>query len=142
MENVSVHNIDTSFFPSLQKGDDFIAADGTVIKNELLTDANTKAKSYAFCADTIYDEGLVPVIKDADMIYHETTYPASLTDKATERHHSTSKQAANIAALANTKRLLIGHFSAKFEDIGQFEREAKEVFPATEIAMEGTTYLV
>lgn len=142
MEKVSAHNIDTSFFPSLQKGEDFVAADGTVIKNELLTDANTKAKSYAFCADTIYDEGLVPIIKDADMIYHETTYPASLTDKATERHHSTSKQAANIAALANTKRLLIGHFSAKFEDIGQFEREAKEVFPATEIAMEGTTYLV
>ena len=42
-------------------------------------DENVKAKSYAFCADTIYDETLVPIIQEADLIYHESTYPAALS---------------------------------------------------------------
>jgi ribonuclease Z len=136
------HAIPTSAFNKLQAGEDFIAEDGAVIKNELLTDENVKAKSYAFCADTIYDEKLVPIIKDADLVYHESTYPAAFAEKATERFHSTSKQAATIALKANAGRLLIGHFSAKFEVIEQFETEAKEVFENTELATEGVTYLV
>jgi ribonuclease Z len=134
--------IPTSAFNKLQSGEDYIADDGTVIKNELLTDENVKPKSYAFCADTRYDEKLVPIIKDADLVYHESTYPAAFAEKATERFHSTSKQAATIALKANAGRLLIGHFSAKFEVIEQFETEAKEVFSNTELATEGVTYLV
>jgi ribonuclease Z len=137
-----VYNIPTTAFPELQAGADFIDTDGTIIKNELLTDKNVKAKSYAFCADTIYDEALVPIVQDADLIYHESTYPAALAEKATERFHSTSKQAATIALKANAGKLLIGHFSAKFEVIEQFGTEAREVFPNTELATEGVTYLV
>jgi ribonuclease Z len=84
----------------------------------------------------------VPIVLNADLIYHESTYPAALTEKATERFHSTSKQAATIALKANVGRLLIGHFSAKFEIIEQFGTEAREVFPNTELATEGVTYLV
>lgn len=142
IDKTSVYNVPTSAFPSLQSGDDFVNESGELIKNELLTDENTKAKSYAFCADTIYDEALVPIVQNADLIYHESTYPAALTEKATERFHSTSKQAATIALKANAGRLLIGHFSAKFEIIEQFGTEAREVFPNTELATEGVTYLV
>lgn len=142
IEKTSFYDIPTSAFPGLQAGEDFVTNDGGTIKNELLTDENVKAKSYAFCADTIYDEALVPIIQNADLIYHESTYPAALTEKATERFHSTSKQAATIALKANAGRLLIGHFSAKFEVIEQFGTEAREVFPNTELATEGVTYLV
>lgn len=142
IEKTSAYDIPISAFASLQAGDDFVTDDGGLIKNELLTDENVKAKSYAFCADTIYDETLVPIVQHADLIYHESTYPAALTEKATERFHSTSKQAATIALKANAGRLLIGHFSAKFEVIEQFETEAREVFPNTELATEGVTYLV
>jgi ribonuclease Z len=142
IEKTAAHNIPTTAFPELQAGADFIETDGTIIKNELLTDENVKAKSYAFCADTIYDETLVPIVQEADLIYHESTYPAALAEKATERFHSTSKQAATIALKANVGRLLIGHFSAKFEHVDQFETEAREVFPKTELAREGVTYLI
>lgn len=142
IERIAAHNIPTSAFAGLQAGEDFVTDQGDAIKNELLTDENVKAKSYAFCADTIYDETLVPIVKEADLIYHESTYPAAFAEKATERFHSTSKQAATIALKANAGRLLLGHFSAKFEVIDQFATEAREVFQNTEIATEGVTYLV
>lgn len=142
IQKTSAYDIPTSAFPNLQAGEDYITSGGELIRNELLTDENTKAKSYAFCADTIYDEKLVPIINKADLVYHESTYPAAFAEKATERFHSTSKQAATIALKANAGRLLLGHFSAKFEEIDQFETEAKEVFPNTELATEGVTYLV
>ncbi|MFT3843545.1 MAG: hypothetical protein QM725_00680 [Lacibacter sp.] len=76
------------------------------------------------------------------LIYHETTYTAAFAEKASKRFHTTSVQAAQIALKANVKRMIIGHFSAKFEQLEIFEEEAKEIFPATEIAAEGVTYLI
>ena len=142
IEKIRAYDIHASHFIKLQNGEDFLSPEGMVIKNELLTDENTKAKSYAFCADTIYDETMVERIKNIDLIYHESTYPAFFIEKAAERFHSTTKQAASIALKANVQKLLIGHFSAKFEHIDSFELEAKEVFVNTEIAKEGTTYLI
>jgi ribonuclease Z len=142
IEQVSSFQIPTTFYSKLQNGEDYTADDGTVIRNELLTFENARTKSYAFCADTIFDEGLCSIIQQADLLYHETTYPAAFVEKAAERFHSTTKQAATIALKANAKKLLIGHFSAKFDDLRQFESEAREVFPNTELAAEGTTYLV
>lgn len=142
IEKVRAFEIPTASFHKLQMGEDYTTADGRVIENEHLTDENAKARSYAFCADTIYDESLCSIINAADLMYHETTYPAALVEKAAERFHSTSKQAAAIALKANAKKLLIGHFSAKFENLQQFETEAREVFAETEVATEGVTYLV
>ena len=142
IEKVRAYDIPSASYHKLQNGEDYISTDGTVVKNELLTIENVKPKSYAFCADTIYDESLCGIIADADLMYHESTYPAALVEKAAERFHSTTKQAATIALKANARKLLIGHFSAKFENLMQFESEAREVFTNTELAAEGTTYLV
>ena len=76
------------------------------------------------------------------LLYHEATYPHALEQNAKERFHSTTKQAATIAAKAGVEKLLIGHFSAKFEDLSQFKEEATEIFTNTELAMEGVTYLI
>jgi len=97
---------------------------------------------YAFCADTKYNEAMIEHIRDADMIYHETTYLDNLRQRAEERFHSTTKQAALIAQKANVKKLLLGHFSSKYDTLEEFEKEAREVFPDTELALEGVTYKV
>ncbi|MFL5810152.1 MAG: ribonuclease Z, partial [Flavisolibacter sp.] len=75
-------------------------------------------------------------------IYHETTYLDNMKDKAHERFHCTTKQAADIARKAMVKKLLIGHFSSKYNTLEQFESEAREIFPQTELAIEGSTYQV
>ena len=83
---------------------------------------------------------MIPYIYGADLIYHEATYLDNLRDKAYERFHSTTKQAAAIAKKAAVKKLLIGHFSSKYSSLDTFLKEAREVFPNTELAIEGLTY--
>jgi len=136
------YEIPTAFYDRLKNGEDYIRKDGTIVKNEWVTTEATKGDKYAFCADTRYDESILPHIKDSDLIYHETTYLDSLRDKAEARFHSTSKQAALIAKKAGVKKLLIGHFSSKYPELDEFEIEAREVFPNTELALEGVVYKV
>ncbi len=140
IDKVTKAEIPVSFFSSLQAGLDYITSQGKRIANEEVTALPEKGKKYAFCADTKYDESIIPHIYGADAIYHETTYLDNLRDKAEERFHSTTKQAASIARKAMVKKLLIGHFSSKYATLELFEKEAREVFPNTELALEGVTY--
>jgi ribonuclease Z len=136
------YEIPASFYERLTNGEDYIRKDGTVIKNELVTDTAKPGKKYAFCADTKYDESLIPHIQGSDMIYHETTYLDNLWERAEARFHSTTKQAAALAKKAGVKKLLIGHFSSKYDTLEEFEQEAREVFENTELALEGVCYEV
>jgi ribonuclease Z len=141
-EKAKQFHIPTSFYDRLKSGQDYVQKDGTVVKNESVTIPAPKGKVYAFCADTKYDESIIPNIRDADMIYHETTYLDNLRERAETRFHSTTKQAALIARKASVKKLLIGHFSSKYDTLEEFEKEAREVFPDTELAVEGVAYRV
>lgn len=141
LEKVRKARIPTIFYKKLEAGLDYTNKEGMTIKNEDVTTASPKGKHYVFCADTKYDESLLPHIQQADMIYHETTYLDNLRERAEERFHSTSKQAAEMAKKGGVKKLLIGHFSSKYYELGEFEKEAREVFLNTEIAKEGVTYL-
>ena len=140
VERTRKYNIPLTFYSSLQNGLDYITPKGEVIKNDTLTTAPENGKRYAFCADTRYDESIIEHIYGYDTIYHETTYLDNLSEKAFERFHSTTKQAAAIAKKAMVNRLLIGHFSSKYSVLDAFAQEAKEVFYGTELAIEGTTY--
>ncbi|MEI9909263.1 MAG: ribonuclease Z [Bacteroidota bacterium] len=142
LESVKENNIPLYFYDNLKNGEDFITSVGEVIKNEWLTIEAPKGKTYAFCADTRYNESMIEHIKDADLIYHETTYLDNFRERATERFHSTTKQAALIAQKAGVKKLLVGHFSSKYDTLEEFEAEAREIFPNTELALEGVTYKV
>jgi len=133
--------IPVAFYSWLKSGEDYLAEDGTVIKNETVTAPGPRSYSYAFCADTKYDERLLPHVTGLDMIYHETTYLDHLRDRAELRFHSTTRQAAEIARKAGVGRLLIGHFSSKYDTLEEFETEAREVFEHTDLALEGVTYL-
>ncbi len=134
--------IPSSFYEKLQKGEDYVTKKGTIVPNEEVTIAAPKPKTYGYCADTIYDEGLVDKIKGVDLLYHETTYLQDNEAKAAARFHSTTLQAGAIAQKAGVKKLLIGHFSAKYELLDPFLEEVVTVFPNTELAIDGVTYRI
>jgi ribonuclease Z len=136
------YEIPQAFYDRLKDGEDYTRKDGTIVKNESVTEPGVAGRRYAFCADTKYDESLIPHIQGADMIYHETTYLDNLRERAETRFHSTTKQAALIAKKAGVKRLLIGHFSSKYDTLEEFEAEAREVFPNTDLALEGVAYTI
>ena len=142
VEKVQATEIPASFYKKLEEGMDYTTKDDRVIQNETVTITAPRGKTYVFCADSKYDEALLPHLLEADLIYHETTYLDNLLEKAVERFHSTSKQAALIAKKGKVKKLLIGHFSSKYAELDEFEKEAREVFQNSEIAMEGVTYQV
>ncbi|MEP7142995.1 MAG: ribonuclease Z [Ferruginibacter sp.] len=139
---VKAYEIPSSFYEKLQKGEDYITKKGIIIPNEEVTIANSPIKSYAYCADTIFDESLAEKVKDVDLLYHETTYLKESADKAAARFHCTTEQAGTIALKARAKKLIIGHFSSRYEVLDEFLNEAKEVFENTELAMEGACYKV
>jgi len=142
IDSVKENNIPLHFYENLRNGEDFVTSLGEVIKNDWLTTKATPGKTYAFCADTRYNESMIEHIRDFDMIYHETTYLDSFGERAYERFHSTTRQAATIAQKAGVKKLLIGHFSSKYDKLDEFEKEAREVFKNTELALEGVSYRI
>ena len=89
-----------------------------------------------------YGAGRLVWIKDVDLLYHESTFLDDSEQRAAETYHSTAKQAATIAKKANAKKLLLGHFSAKYDDLSSFAIEAKTIFPNAEIAEEGKYFEV
>ena len=108
----------------------------------MVTKSAAPPRIYAYCADTKYDESLCQILKGANLIYHEATYLDEHEERAGLRFHSTAGQAANIAKLAGAKKLIIGHFSSKYNELQPFLDEASAIFSETDLALEGTTYLV
>ncbi len=141
-ERAKIYEIPSAFYEKLQQGFDYANKKGTIVPNEEVTIAAPKPKSYAYCADTIYDETLAEKVKGVDLLYHETTYLKDLEERAAARFHSTTVQAASIAQKGEVKKLLIGHFSSKYESLDEFLTEASSVFANTELAIQGSCYII
>ena len=141
-EKARQYGVPSSFFDRLKWGESYETQNGDIVENQWVTDPAIKAKSYAYSADTLYDERIIEKVQGVDLLYHETTYLKDLEERAGKRFHSTTVQAATVAQKAGAQRLLIGHFSSKYEKLEAFEQEAREVFPNTELALEGVTYKV
>jgi len=129
-------------YRNLQLGKDFKKGDGTILKNEVLTLPPLPGKSYAFCSDTMYHEGIVPIIKNCDLLYHETTFLKDKKELAKTTMHSTAFEAGTIAKMATVKKLIIGHFSSRYSNLNDFKQEAQEVFENTELANAGKEFVV
>ncbi len=121
-------------------GEDYITPQGSIIANSELTTPPLPSRKYAYCSDTIYNIDLLPQLQSADLIYHESTFMEDMRQRADQTMHSTAKDAANIAKQANAKRLLLGHFSARYKDLGPLLEEARSVFPSAYLAQEGEKY--
>lgn len=125
----------------LKKGENILKDDGSILyRNEELTTAGKKSRSYAYCSDTSYYEELIPLINNVDLLYHEATFAESDQVRAHETKHSTAQEAAQIAKKANVKKLLLGHFSARYKNLSILEEEAKVIFPQTSLATEGDQF--
>ena len=123
----------------IKKGEDFVTPDGEVVPNSRLTRPAEPPRRYAYCSDTAYFPAIVPQIHGVDLLYHEATFAEADLPRAGETFHSTARQAAEIARQAEVKRLLIGHYSARYDELDTLRDEAQAVFLNTTLAQEGMT---
>ncbi|MBT7851035.1 MAG: ribonuclease Z [Flavobacteriaceae bacterium] len=130
-------NIDRAYFRKLKQGDDVVNEKGTLIPNEEVTFDGHQPKSYAFCSDTAYKEDIIPIIKDVDLLYHESTFMDAHEHLCIKTKHSTAKQAATIALKANVKQLVLGHYSTRYGDLEGFKAEAETIFKDVLLADDG-----
>lgn len=147
LKNIIKEKIDTYQIPlqeivTIKEGKDFITSAGKVIPNSELTSEPVPPRTYAYCSDTIYNDSYLPQIRNADLLYHEATFSSEMETRAKETFHCTAKEAGTIAQRAKVKKLIIGHFSARYHDLSSLLLEAKDVFSNTVLAEEGEKYIV
>ena len=121
----------------IKEGSDFLTSDGRIIPHSELTINRYKARSFAFCSDTRFDESYIQSVRNVDLLYHEATFASDNKDLAQTTHHSTGKDAATVALEAQVGQLLIGHFSARYKDHSPILNEAIEIFQETKAIVEG-----
>ena len=141
-EKLEQYQIPVHEISQIKMGADFTTADGRVIPNEELTHDPAPPRSYAFCTDTSYTETFIEQIRGVDVLYHEATFVHEHRARAAETGHSTTREAATIALKANVGKLIIGHFSARYEDLSPLLSECKDIFPDTELAIEGHLFSI
>ncbi len=128
---------------SLKQGEDVLDENGNVIyRNSDFTLPPRKSRTYAYCSDTEFDKNFIEQINKVDLLYHEATFVESDEPKAKETKHSTAKQAATVAQLAEVGSLLLGHFSARYRDLVPILEEARTIFPDSRLALEGEEFTI
>lgn len=137
-EMTDFYQVPVRCMKDIKLGKDYVTPEGEVVPNSRLTRPAAPPKRYAFCSDTAYSRSIIPIIEGVDLLYHEATFAECDLARAKETFHSTARQAAEIARDAQVKRLVIGHYSARYEDLSELHREAEAVFPGTILGNEGT----
>jgi ribonuclease Z len=141
-ESITRYSIPLAAIPGIKAGEDFRDEEGNVIPNSVITTDPQRPRSYAYCSDTAWFSRLPSFIRGVDMLYHEATFGSDKGDLARQTGHSTSTEAARVAAEAGAGRLIIGHFSARYKSVEQLVLEAREIFPETVAAADGETYTI
>lgn len=140
IEAVTNYGIEKCYFQNIKNGKNVTLDDGTIIPNENLSFDPPAPKNYAFCSDTVYDENIITLIQNVDVLYHEATFLESEAALANKTMHSTAKQAAMIALKSNCKRLILGHYSTRYESIKLFKEEAQTIFENCDLGDDGKTF--
>ncbi len=131
------YKVPIAFYQHLLAGEDFVNEEGERIPNERLTQKGRQPRRYAYCSDTKYHPPVIDCVRGVDLLYHEATFGEDYRLRAEATAHSTARQAATIAREAGVKRLLIGHYSSRYDSYDTLLKEASEVFSATDAAYEG-----
>lgn len=139
-EMMNCYNIPISQINNIKAGADWTDEDGQVIPNEKLTKPADKVRSYAYCSDTKYIPTLYKRLQNVDVLYHESTYANDNEERAKMYYHSTAGQAAHVAKDARVGKLLLGHFSARYEDESCLLDEAKSIFENSFLTNEGMVF--
>jgi len=141
IEKVKHYEIDKCFFQNIKDGRDIVLDNGEIISNSELTFDPENPKSYAFCSDTMYNENVIPIIKNVDVLYHESTFLEKDIQYTEKTMHCTAKQAAEIALKSNVKNLILGHYSTRYININSFKNEAQEIFENVFLADDGREFV-
>lgn len=137
---IDFYKVPTWAIHNIKKGADFVTESGETIDNSLLTKPPKPGKRFAYCSDTAYNEKLVEWIEGVDCLYHEATFLSDEIIRAKKTMHSTAAQAATIAQKAGVKKLIIGHYSARYNSKKPLLDEAKTVFENTFLAEDMKIY--
>ncbi|MFC0321675.1 MULTISPECIES: ribonuclease Z [Olivibacter] len=137
---IAALNIPTPYYPLLKRGIDYTDNEGKVHRAADLTTPAPVPRSYAFCSDTVNIKSYWPYIEKVDLLYHEATFLHDMLERAVETFHTTALQAAEIAKAVGARKLVIGHFSARYKDLQPLLDESRTVFSNTELAIEGETF--
>ena len=137
---IDFYKIPISQINNIKAGANWVTAEGEVIANSRLTTPAEPARSYAYCSDTRYIKTLHELVKGVSTLYHESTYSTEDAERARLYWHSTSQDAAKVARDASVGKLLLGHFSARYNNESQLLEEAKEIFPNSYLTREGATF--
>ena len=134
---IDYYNIPYYAIKDIKEGADWILPNGEAVPSEKLTTPSFRPRKYAYCSDTAYLPSLVRYVEGVDLLFHEATFGADNQARAAETLHSTAEQAATLARDAGVRRLVIGHYSARYEDEHVLLNEAQAIFPQTVLAQEG-----
>ena len=135
-EMVDFYEVPVYELNRIKNGEDYVTPEGKIVSNSLLTRPSDPPRSYAYCSDTIYMPEIAEQIKGVDLLFHEATFANADLPRAKETFHTTAAQAGEIAKAAGVKKMVIGHFSARYEDENILLKEASAVFPETVLAKE------
>ncbi len=139
---IDYYGIPVSQINNIKNGADWTNEDGDIIPNARLVQPADSPRSYAYCSDTRFVPGLKEKVKGVTVLYHESTYTSDQEDRAKIYYHSTARQAATIAAGAGVGTLLLGHYSARYNDEQVLLQEAKAVFENSILTQEGMVFNV
>ncbi|MEN1785971.1 MAG: ribonuclease Z [Bacteroidota bacterium] len=140
IDAINAYGIDKSQFLKIKAGQDGLTENGDVIENRMITKDPPLPKTYAFCSDTAYNEQIVPLIKKADVLYHESTFLESQKHLVQKTKHSTALEAATIAKMAEVDTLILGHYSTRYSTLDLFQEEARQVFDKVLLAEDGKVF--
>lgn len=140
IEAAERYKVDKAYYQNIKNGKDVVLESGKIISNSEVSLEPDAPKSYAFCSDTAYKPDIVPIIKDATVLYHESTFLHTEEKLAVKTKHSTAKEAAEIAKAADVKTLILGHYSTRYKSIDLFKTEAKEIFANVKLAKDGKVF--
>ncbi|MFV0505107.1 MAG: ribonuclease Z [Bacteroidales bacterium] len=136
-EKIEVYNIPIKEIINIKKGSDFVAEDGRIIANHLLTKPSPLPRSYAYFSDTRPNLEMAKLISDVNVLYHEATFGEEFKQQAIKTGHSTAKEAAEMAKVCSASRLFIGHFSARYNKVEGLLNEARSIFKETYAVEDG-----
>ena len=139
---VDFYKIPQYAYNNIKEGQDWITPDGEVISASSLTSPADPIRSYAYCSDTAYMPNLHKMIQDVSALYHESTYGNDNEGRAKKYYHSTAAQAAKVARDSNADMLILGHYSARYENEEKLLSEAKEIFNNTFLSNENKVFTI
>jgi len=140
MQAVTFYKIGREHFKNIKTGMDVTLEDGRIVANNKLTSDPKKPMSYAYCSDTRFKPEIAQQLADVDVLYHEATFLDAEKHLSVKTKHTTAKEAATVAKMAEVETLILGHYSTRYKSIAAFKTEAEEIFTNVLLAEDGKRF--